>query len=299
MSRTSVALALVALVSSTARADDPPFVPWTSLLPGLSAGYDPSSENLCKKGHPQCVSSVIHEMDKRFAKLAKVCDHDALFALVYLRTTEEYQRASLEPGFFSDPAFLNHEDAVFAAYYFDAWDAWHGGFKSAVPAAWSIAFDAAGKKQVKGLGNIFLGMNAHIQRDLPFVLDAIGLVKPDGSSRKPDHDKVNEFLNRVADEALPEAARRFDPSIQSTSAPGVLLDDFLSFQVVAAWRELAWRHAELLAEAPTPAARALVAAEIETYAASQATLLRLAFGYGLLGGSTSRDAWCAVHKFDP
>ena len=48
--------------------------------------------------------------------------------------------------------------------------------------------DAAKGRQVTGLGNLLLGMNAHINRDLPFVLYSIGLTAPDGSSRKPDHD---------------------------------------------------------------------------------------------------------------
>lgn len=293
--------ALLALVAapSPAAAEDPPFVPWTDLLPGLTAGYDPSSENLCKKGHPQCVDSVIREMTRRFDDLAAVCDHDAVFALTYLRTTEEYQRASETPGFFLDPAFVNHEDAVFAQYYFDAWDAWHEGDVWGTPAAWRVAFKAADQRKVKGLGNVFLGMNAHIQRDLPFVLESIGLVAPDGTSRKEDHDQVNVFLNKVADDLFPELARRFDPTIESTDVPGTDAEDFLSFQVVAVWRELAWRHAELLVTAPDPLTRSLIAAEIEAYAESQAVALRIALGYGLLSSSASRDAWCAAHHDDP
>jgi hypothetical protein len=280
-----------------ALAEDPVFVGWTALLPGLTAGYDPSSENLCKKGHPQCVDAVIREMTKRFEELTDTCDHDAIFALTYLRTTEEYQRASLEPGFFDDPAFVNHEDAIFAQYYFDAYDAWHGGAKGEVPGAWAIALKAADKRQVKAIGNVFLGMNAHIQRDLPFVLYSIGLVAPDGTSRKADHDRVDVFLNRIADEVFPEIARRFDPTVDDTNLRGTL-DDFLTFQVVAVWRELAWRHAEALALAPNDAARALVAQQIETYATSQALTLKLLFQYGLLSNSWARDAYCAIHKWD-
>ena len=69
-------------------------------------------------------------------------------------------------------------------------------------------------------GNLSLGINAHIQRDLPFVLAGIGLVKPDGSSRKPDHDRVNVFLNRVTDDLYAEIARRFDPTIDDADLPG-------------------------------------------------------------------------------
>ena len=48
--------------------------------------------------------------------------------------------------------------------------------------------------------------------------------------------------------------------------------------------------------APTPAARAQVAASIEAYAASQAATIRLTLSYPpLLGGSAARDAYCATH----
>ena len=121
------------------------------------------------------------------------------------RTTEEYHRFWHE-GHFAEPNWLNHYDAVFGEYYFKAIDDWHNGRRTAVPEAWRIAFDATDKRAVSGYGSLFLGMNAHINRDLPFVLASIGMVKPDGTSRKADHDTVNQFLNRVADGLIPELA---------------------------------------------------------------------------------------------
>jgi Family of unknown function (DUF5995) len=283
-------LAAVLLPTGVARADDPPYIGWTQLLPGLTAQYDPSSENDCTAGRARCIDALIREMSRRFEPLASSCDHDSIFSLAYLRTTEEFQRATEEPGFFEDTPFVRHEAAVFARYYFDAFDAWHAG--RSVPRAWAIAFDAAADRAVSSFGNLALGMNAHIQRDLPFVLAGIGLVAPDGSSRKTDHDRVNRFLNRVTDDLYAEIARRFDPTIDDSDVPGTA-DDVLAFQLIPAWRETAWRNAELLATAETPAARALVAASIESAAATEATSIRLATSYGLLGSSAARDAYCA------
>jgi hypothetical protein len=292
-----LALLLSLAVPVAARAEDPPFVGWTALLPELTNEYQPNSDNDCAAGRTRCVDAVIREMERRFAPLATACDHDAIFSLTYLRTTEEYRRTIDDPTFFEDTRFVNHEDAVFARYYFDAYDNWAAGRRDAVPPAWAIAFRAADARAVSAAGNIALGINAHVQRDLPFVLAAIGMVKPDGSSRKPDHDRVDEFLNRVEDELYPEIARRFDPTVDDSELPGTA-DNFAEFQIIPAWREIAWRNAERLVSAPTAAARDQVAADIEAYAASQASTLRAAYGYGPLGSSAARDAYCAIHHDD-
>jgi hypothetical protein len=299
--RSGLRLALLALVvvalllPASAAAEDPPFVGWTALLPGLSLPYDVTSPDDCVAGRVKCIDKVVREMTRRFEPLASTCDHDAIFALTYLRVTEEYRRTVESPTFFDDTSFVNHEDVVFARYYFAAYDAWADGNTAEVPPAWRVAFDAARDRAVSANGNLLLGINAHVQRDLPFVLYSIGLVAPDGDSRKTDHDRVNQILNRVTDDLIAEIARRFDPTIDDGNAP-TSLDDFVLFQAIVSWRETAWRHAELLALAPTPEAREQVAEGIESYAATQASAIRAATSYlPLTGGSTARDAYCATH----
>ena len=294
-----LALVVVALVRpAAAAAEDPPFVGWSALLPGLSLPYDVTSPDDCIAGRVQCVDRVIRQMTRRFQPLASSCDHDAIFALTYLRVTEEYRRTIESPTFFDDTPFVNHEDVIFARYYFAAHDAWQAGNTAEVPPAWRVAFDAARDRAVSANGNLLLGINAHVQRDLPFVLYSIGLVRPDGGSRKPDHDRVNQILNRVTDDIIAEVARRFDPTIDDANAP-TALDEFVLFQLIVSWRETAWRHAELLAQAQTPEVREQVAQAIEGYAAAQANEIRLATSYPpLLGGSAARDAYCATHWSD-
>jgi hypothetical protein len=289
-----LALAQVMLMASpsTARAEDPPYVPWSDLVPGLSTEHDPSSENLCTRGDIRCIDSLIKEMQRRFDALAKRCDHDAVFALTYLRTTEQFRISSTTSGFYQDPPFMNHWAAVFGKLYLDWYDAWHAGRKSEVPEAWRVAFRAADTRAVSAAGNLQLGMSAHINRDLPFVLESIGQVAPDGSSRKPDHDAVNRFLNRVTDIVIPEIARRFDPSISITNVPGTKIDSTVLFQLVQGWREVAWRNGELLS------ADADVGDTIEAAAATEAAVLKLGTQYSLGQSSASRDAYCAEHWRD-
>lgn len=297
--RLAVLPVLVALLfpagQRIAVADDPIFLDWPSLLPGLVDEYIPSSANDCVAGRPHCVDATIDEMESRFSALGQSCDHNAVFALAYLRTTQTYKWARDLDGFFADTPWVNHEDAVFAKYYFDAYDNWAAGARDQVSQAWLLAFDAAANRKVTATGNLLLGMNAHVNRDLPIALASIGIATADGQSRKLDHDKVNQFLNTVLQPLLAEIAARYDANVVNIATPYGIGYTGL-FQLLAVWRELAWRNAELLAAAPTPALKAVVLQEIETTAAVQALLLTVANSYlPPLTTSGPRDAYCASH----
>jgi hypothetical protein len=282
--------------STSSSYDDPFFLNWPTYLASTSPDtYVASASTECRNGQVQCVDKVIREMTKRYNALR--CDHDSTFAFTYLLTTEEYRRAVEDPQFFTDNAFVNHQDAVFADYYFEQFDDWHRGDLEQVSPAWRIAFHAAERQQVTGMGNVFLGMNAHVNRDLPFVLAEIGLVKPDGTSRKADHDRVNAFLAATNQYLLPEAAKYLDPTLDDGDIPGTSIDNSTMVQALVLWREQAWRNAERLVAAPTAAARAQVAAEIEQMAAAEALLIRTAFSYtplhDLFGmGAGDRNTFC-------
>jgi hypothetical protein len=296
VSGAALVFVLLLVAAAPARAQILPTDDWSWMRPGVAWQYIPSSADECISGRSTCVHRTLRTMNQQFSAAAARCEHDAVFSLAYLRTTEEFKRAVETPGFFEDFRYLNHEDAVFAELYFDARTDWDAGRKSAVPGAWALAFDAADRKAVSGMGNLLLGMNAHVQLDLPKTLAAIGLVKPDGGSRKADHDKVNVFLNRIAQPIITEIAQRFDPSVSYANLPGPF-DEYTFFQLLVAWRETAWRNAERLVAASGSAARLAVAKSIGDYAASQAALIRSATRYLLPAqGTATRDAYCDAHN---
>jgi hypothetical protein len=276
-----------------ARAADPPFVDWPRLLPSLPNGYHPSREQACVDGAPGCVEETLEEMYRRFDRLYASCEHNAAFGITYIRVTEAIRPRMLEPGFYQEPRFLQHEDRVFALMYFAAYDAWAAGRREQVAPAWREAFDAAQRRSVSGIGNLLMSMNAHINRDFPFMLEALGLAKPDGSSRKPDHDRGNEILNTLYDDVLAELDARFDDRISDYDVPGLFADDLALFQILQGWREGVWRNAELLARATTPAARRAIAEHIESYALAQARFIR---HNTRISSSAARDAHCAAYR---
>jgi len=289
---------VVPLAAVPAQADDALYVPWTTSLPGWSDTYTPSSDNDCTAGRSTCLKQTLKELGRIHDLNGQSCSHNAVFSLAYLRMTQYYGFTRNIAGYYEDVPFANHQDAVFARYYTDAFWNWKNGNRGAVPQAWLLAFDAAKNKTTTANGDLLLGMSAHINRDLPFVIASVGTVAPDGSSRKLDFDKVEQWLYTATEPMLAEAAQRFDPTLDDSNDPWGLSYAAL-FQLVSLWRENAWRNAEALLAAPSPAARAVVAARIETDANNVARGLLLSQAYTPpLSSTVSRDVYCAAHKGD-
>lgn len=301
----SSALAVVACLSVLAA---PPSVAedsttlaatWSSWLPSFVEEYQPASADDCIAGRDKCAIKTAREMAGRLDRLASSCSHNAVFSLAYLRITQGYGwiRSTKNPdgsSHYADTGGMNFVVEVFARAYLHAYDEWTAG--GMPPLAWQLAFDAAQHKQVTGTGDLLLGISAHINRDLPFVMAAAGLVGPDGKSRKPDFDKVNLLLYKLTAALNAEQAQRFDPAM--STGTGTMLDPAV-FQAVVGWRERAWRNAEALVSARTATERELVAQRIEATAASEASLILASNSYAPpVTTTTKRDNHCAAHRYD-
>jgi hypothetical protein len=301
----ALVLALVATVAGVTTvqrraAADPIFIAWPELLPGLTDGFDPGSSNVCVSGQNSCIEAVVREMERRYQPLKDSCSDQALFALTYLRVTQTYLWSVQQPGYYPDPAWANHSVAVFAKYYLRAFDAWTADNNAAsVPQAWKIAFNGARDGKLSAAGNFFLGLNAHINHDLALAMAAAGLTaRTGGASEKINYDRVDTLLNQVTLPLIAELSARLDPSMDDTNLP-LHLDATATGTLMFAWREQAWRNAELIAAAPA-LTKPLVTATIETNSAVQATTYATAFSYvPPVTTRANRDSFCAVHKDDP
>ena len=262
---------------------------WTALLPplpGTPTQPQPGPVPYCETPSVGCIDTEIQRMTELRDSLG--CDHRAIFATTYLELTKEIRRfVDTDPGALKDLNYLYTEDALFADFYFDTFQAWQEGGR--VPPAWRIAFQQAASGQITGAQEMLLGINAHVQNDMPFVIAALGVRMPDGTSRKPDHDVVNEVLNRGYEPVVEAIRQRYDPLISVTNPGLVPVDNIAGLEMVREWRELVWRNAERLLTAPTEAARGQVAQQIEANAAGWATGIALTQVPGI---RASRDAYC-------
>jgi hypothetical protein len=301
---TLVVAALAGCGSEPALAPLPPLAPdaarsgaaWLPVASSMSRTLVPAAENPCSRGGPDCMPAVVREMTRRLQPLAAACDGMAPFLVMYRQVSREVGR-SVAARAYDDPAFVAHLDAVFATLYFNAADAWAAGRRSEVPRAWRVAYGAAERHAVNTLGGMLLGMNAHISRDLPYAVAAVGLRSPDGSSARADVVGVNRDIGRSQAPMLAEIARRFDPSINTVIGAAKLADPKLVGSVISGWRNEAIADGRaLIAARDDPARLRAVQTRIDTKATMRALLVYRATAYADPARESRAPArWCAAH----
>jgi hypothetical protein len=264
---------------------------WTAAVSSMPAVANLVSTNVCGRGSRGCIDAVVAEMTRRFNALDARCSHEAPFALLYLQVTRGVDIQGAKR--FHSQAYLNHLDAEFASLYFRAYDHWQAGRTGEVPEAWRIAFQAADRGTVSVLGDILLGMNAHISRDLPFALARTGLREPNGQSGEADFNRVNGLLGSVTPASLADEAKRYDPSLTTSVLEPARLYPVSLQQLLSAWRSDSWQNAKRLLAAHTAAQRAAIAGLIERGAAGRARLIAAVTSNLVTGPSAAaRDAYC-------
>src|SRR3954449_662032 len=173
-----------------------PNIPWPQALPPMAVPTDvqPGPMPRCRDGTMACIDDTLSIMRSLRAQLG--CDHRVIFDTTYLLLTEAFKQTVLaDPHYFRDNRYLDYEDTLFANYYFSTLSRYGAG--QPVPEAWKIALDAAATGNTDAAQDMLLGINAHVQRDFPYVVASLGMRMPDGTTRKPDHDAVNEILRRA------------------------------------------------------------------------------------------------------
>jgi len=150
------------------------------------------------------VGALIARMEADLADLEAAGDRRRHFHATYLRTTRAVAE-EIARGGFVDGDWMRRWDVAFAEFYLDALDADRAGRPVAGP--WRIAFDAArDRTDLPPLRHVLLGMNAHINYDLPQALLAvISSAEFDDAAvlarRAADHRHVDDvLLDRVAAE---------------------------------------------------------------------------------------------------
>ena len=241
----------------------------------------------CRHASVRCVSATVRRLRALEERMG--CNHRAVFATTYRVLTQvALETVRRNPRFLRYLNYFYFQDALFADIYLATGRAWARGRR--VAPAWRIAFEAARDKDLLASQDMLLGINAHVQNDMPYLLAALGTHTRRGHSRKIDHDAENGILERAYQRVVDAVERRYDPSLAVTNPDDSNADDVAGLELVAGWREEVWRNARrLLMTRRDPQAHAAVVEDIETNAADWARGIAAAETPGY---RAERDAYC-------
>jgi hypothetical protein len=164
------------------------------------------------------IDDLLERMGALLAPMIESGDERRNFLSVYLRTTVAVKEA-LElsaPRGFEDPAWTERWDLAFADLYLEALTRWNED--GSAPGPWQVAFTgAANGSRVPPIRHLLVGMNAHINYDLPqALLEVITDQEFDDreliARRARDHARIDQILA----ERVPEEARL----LQASEPPG-------------------------------------------------------------------------------
>ena len=199
------------------------------------------------------IDALLARMDGLLAPMVTSNDERRYFLAVYTRTTAAVRDELAHPrlGGFVNPAWTERWDLAFAELYLEALERWNED--GTAPGPWQVAFALAGSEpRVPPIRHLLLGMNAHINFDLPQALLAvISDAEFDDPSvierRATDHAHIDAILaSRVPEE---------DRLLQVSEQPGdrTLIDRLMTpFNRRATTRFLkearakVWRNARAL-----------------------------------------------------
>jgi len=148
------------------------------------------------------VTSVSEAIDRMQAigDALPASDGVACFNWLYLCTTQEVHRR-IDGGTFSDGAFMDELDVVFANLYFDALRAAARG-DGDVPKSWDVLIGRRADPRVSPLQFAIAGMNAHINHDLPIaVVETCRRRNSTPDAHHGDYTRVDGVLEEI-DEPL-------------------------------------------------------------------------------------------------
>jgi len=221
------------------------------------------------------IEDVLARMTALLEPLAAAGDKRRYFHATYQRTTVAVAE-ELRRGGFTDAGWVERWDVAFADLYLDALEADLAGGAPSRP--WTIAFGAPAG--LPPLRHVLLGMNAHINYDLPQALLAvISDAEFDDAAllarREADHRAIDAVLAaRVAAE---------DEELTALSGPPPLLDRLLgpvnrlgTQRFLREARQKVWANAIALSRARRqgPDVYAGVLAQLEELSAAKVAALQ-------------------------
>jgi hypothetical protein len=179
-------------------------------------------------------------------------DASGYFPAMYARVTDRIRTAAGE-GRFDDGGGMARFAEAFADWYLRP-----KAGTTPIPHCWQASWDVAGDHRLLIVQHLLVGINAHVNHDLPQVVVQLATGRNDLNGMRADFDAVNDVLAETMPDVLRDLGR-VSAWVNIAAARGG--DRLFRFSLEAA-RDQAWRAAVRL-DRLDGAARAADVAEID------------------------------------
>lgn len=186
-------------------------------------------------------------------------DRRHVFLQCYTLMSGNMYRA-IGQNYFADCEWVSRLLVRFSEYYFDALDLYQANHPH-VPRVWKQAHEATQNPKTHVIQNLLLGINAHINYDLPLALfDCLEEEWPSCDTsrrilRKNDHELVNQIISASIDEVQDSIIKPLSPSLAIFDKLLGPMDEWLLSKMISAWRSDVWEVTEMLLAAESPEKR--------------------------------------------
>jgi hypothetical protein len=169
----------------------------------------------------------------------------------------------VEQGKFSDANWVSHLLVRFSEYYFEALDLYEQ-VSPATPKVWKQVHDHTISQKLHVVQNLLIGVNAHINYDLPLALyDCLAtewhtLNELTRCQRKSDHEVVNIIIGETIDAVQDDVIAPMSPAMALIDKLMGRVDEWLLSKLITGWRGNVWEVTQSLLNATSPADRELI-----------------------------------------
>lgn len=228
----------------------------------------------------QHLGLLLQKMTQQADTWEKSADRRYIFLRCYSMMSTNMV-AAIRDGEFEDCEWVATLIQHFADYYFKALSSYElNPAKS--PAAWRQAHQAAQHQKLHVLQYLLLGVNAHINYDLPLALydclcqEWANLDETKRNSRQKDHETVNTIISKTTDQVQDTVIEPLAPMMAVVDQAMGRVDEWILSQLISSWRHEVWTVAIQMLEASEFATRETIRKEQEQKALEKAEgLLRV------------------------
>jgi Family of unknown function (DUF5995) len=201
----------------------------------------------------QHLDLLLQKMIQQADTWEKSADRRYIFLRCYTMMSTNMVVAIRE-GKFEDPVWVRTLMQRFAEYYFVALEAYEHQTEH-TSRVWKQVHEAAQHQKLHVLQNLLLGVNAHINYDLPLslydclCLDWANLDDAQRRSRQNDHETVNAIISSTIDTVQDIVVEPASPIMAIVDQVFGRMDEWLLSQLITSWRHEVWNVAMQMLEA--------------------------------------------------